>query len=262
MWYRKSRSNIGRIAETEETVPGMKYSNTDMTVVAPAEVQDEGIAANTTHDSLRYQDHVEPEGRVESERRRQRAENISADSASVYPVSESAATIILSHNPQHTSGLSNDSRFREGLDAANQLDEIDRVIGTDSRIQNFVTGMQTLDSAGPEVDIRPRGPRSGLSSSNSKPMASDTITPLDPQAESTPPKRHAKLHTFADRVQEKLRSHGVAGGPEKPFIERTPNKGRAEGIVMRAGVGGQAKQSMGPTALTIVGRSANRFAMA
>ncbi|KAF9225460.1 hypothetical protein BS17DRAFT_599685 [Gyrodon lividus] len=199
-WYRKSRPN----AETEETVPGMKYSSTDMTVVA----QDGEIGSSTTRYSIISQNRDQGDNEIH-------AGNISTDSASVYPPSESTRTI----TQQRT------------LPATNSLDEIDYVIGTDSRIQNFVIGAGRLTTSGSTgSQLGPRGPRlrTGM------PLRR-AITPLDPQEQSTPPKRHSvKSNTFADRVQEKMAENGKI---VKPFVERQPDMTRASSmLVVKTGV--------------------------
>ncbi|KIJ66290.1 hypothetical protein HYDPIDRAFT_109282 [Hydnomerulius pinastri MD-312] len=256
-WYRKSRTNIGSIAETEETVPGMKYSSTDMTVVAQP---NEELGPSATSRSIVSHHHAQYSGHDEI----QETGNMSADSASIYPPSESAATI----TQQRTL---HDSQFFNG---AESLDAIDRVIGSDSRIRDFVTGpgsLTTSRSVGSHMG--PRGPRSGSMPGVPLPR---TIAALDPQAESTPPKR-VKSNTFVDRVQEKMmREKGAGEGEDavKPFVERQPDRTRASSmLVMRAGVDGREGREgrMGksrsdmlgtPIALTPGARSSDRFARA
>ena len=176
-WYRKSRYN----EEVEETVPGMKYSSVDMTVVAQ-------------------------EGEMGSIVTSQDARDGSGDSPSVYPPSESMGTMT------------------QRLDVTASLDEIDRVIGTDSRIHNFVTETGQLTgsgSMGSRLGLRaPRGPR----------LASlpATIAPLNPQEESTP-RKHLRSNTLPDRTQDR----GDAGKEAvRPFVGRQPDMTRSSSMLM------------------------------
>ena len=167
-WYRKSRCNN----EVEETVPGMKYSSTDMTVVAQG-----GSAAS--------------QGGVDG----------SGDSLSFYPTSDSTGTIT------------------QRLNVSASLDEIDRIIGTDSRINTFVTEAGQLTgsgSMGSRLGVRgPRGPR----------LASLPETKVNPQEESTP-RKHLRSNTLPDRIQER--------GKEtvRPFVGRQPDVTRSSSMLL------------------------------
>lgn len=194
-WYRKSRHN----GEVEETVPGMKYSSTDMTVAVQ-----QGEFGSSMNQS------VGSRGVSAGDR--------SGDSPSVYP-SESTGTIT-----QH-------------LNVTASLDEIDRVIGTDSRIHNFVTeaGQLTVSgSLGTRLGLRgPRGPR----------LASlpEAITPLNPQEESTP-RKHLRSNTLPDRSQERGK---VSKETVRPFVGRQPDMTRASSmLVARAGTDVEGFQRM------------------
>lgn len=186
-WYRKSRYN----GEVGETVPGMKYSSTDMTVVAQ-----DGEFGSSMSQSAASQGGVS-------------AEDGSGDSLSFYP-SESTGTIT------------------QRLNVTASLDEIDRVIGTDSRIHDFVTEAGQLTgsgSLGTRLGLRgPRGPR----------LASlpEAITPLNPQEESTP-RKHLRSNTLPDRSQERGK---VSKETVRPFVGRQPDMTRASSmLVARAG---------------------------
>ncbi|KAG1757165.1 hypothetical protein EDB19DRAFT_1841154 [Suillus lakei] len=121
-WYRKSRAISGDNAETDETVPGMKYAR-DITIATEPENADE-----------------EP---VLSEEQHQ-GPNTSADSGSIYPPSQSADTI-----GQHESLLHSVSE-----------EDIDQ--GTPSGSASFARGPITASSSAiePHILARPRGPRS------------------------------------------------------------------------------------------------------
>ena len=188
-WYRKSRCND----EVEETVPGMKYSNTDMTVVA----QDGEIGSSMTEKSVASQAGVS-------------TRDESGDSPSVYPPSESTGTIT------------------RRLNVTTSLDEIDRVIGTDSRIHNFVTEAGQLTgsgSMGSWLGLRgPRGPRLA-----SLPEA------VTPQEESTP-RKHLRSNTLPDRTQEKGKASKET---VRPFVGRQPDMTRASSMVVARGGTGE-----------------------
>ncbi|KAG0707477.1 hypothetical protein DFH29DRAFT_796690 [Suillus ampliporus] len=166
-WYRKSRVTIGNIVETDETVPGMKYAR-DITVATLPESTDEGSV-------LSGEQHQDPDA--------------SADSASVYPPSQSAGTIA----------------HRENLLRSVSEEGIDQVLGTPGGTASFARGYMTASSSAiePRVLARPQGPQSG------------TLSQLQPpQAESTP-----NTTFLARRVQEKLQSPGTSWVIVKPFIE-------------------------------------------
>lgn len=188
-WYRKSRCNN----EVEETVPGMKYSSTDMTVVA----QEGEIRSSVTQKSIASYAGVS-------------TRNGSGDSSSVYPPSESMGTIT------------------QRLNVTASLDEIDRVIGTDSRIHNFVTEAGQLTGSGSMGSrLGPRGPRGPRLAS-----LPEAIIPLDPQEESTP-RKHQRSNTLPDRTQErgKMSKESV-----RPFVGRQPDMTRAASmLVARSG---------------------------
>ena len=175
-WYRKSRCNN----EAEETVPGMKYSNTDMTVMAQevSVVSQGGVSAREA----------------------------SWGSPSVYPPSDSTDTIT------------------QRLNVTASLDEIDRVIGTDSRIHHFVTEAGQLmgsGSVGSRLGLRaPRGPR----------LASlpEAIAPLNLQEESTP-QRQLRSNTLPDRLQER---GGASKETVKPFVGRQPDMTRTSSVLL------------------------------
>jgi hypothetical protein len=181
-WYRKSRCNN----EGGETVPGMKYSSADMTVVA----QDGEMGSIVTEQSVASHGGVDESG----------------DSPSVYPPSETMGTIT------------------QRLNVTASLDEIDRVIGTDSRIHNFVTEAGQLTgsgSVGSRLGLRaPRGPR----------LASlpQSITPLNPQEESTP-RKNLRSNTLSDRMQDRGKASKEA---VRPFVGRQPDMTRASSMLM------------------------------
>ncbi|KAH0838029.1 hypothetical protein J3R83DRAFT_6269 [Lanmaoa asiatica] len=181
-WYRKSRSNDA----AEETVPGMKYSSTDMTVVA----QEGEIGSSMTQKSVVSQAGV----------------STSRDSPSVYPSSESTDTIT-----QH-------------LNVTASLDEIDRVIGTDSRIHNFVTEAGQLSGSGS------MGSRLGLRGPHGPRLASlpEAIPPMDPQEESTP-RKHLRSNTLPDRMQARGKT---SRGTVRPFVGRQPDMTRASSMLV------------------------------
>ncbi|KAF8560043.1 hypothetical protein OG21DRAFT_20691 [Imleria badia] len=157
----------------------MKYSNTDMTVVA----QEESVISQGGV-SLR---------------------DGSGDSPSFYPTSDSTGTI--THR----------------LNVTASLDEIDRIIGTDSRINTFVTEAGQLTgsgSMGSRLGVRgPRGPR--LAS-----LPEAKVTPLDPQEESTP-RKHLRSKTLPDRIQAKAGKETV-----RPFVGRQPDMARASSMLL------------------------------
>lgn len=188
VWYRKSRSTLNNVVETDETIPGMKYSKT-MSVLEPPDMDD--AVPNTTQEVL-----VNSEPPLESQ-----GYDEGYDTDSVYPPSESASTLT-----QQTYEVS-----RANTTAS--LDEIDRVIGSDSRIYKFVTASSQLSEPSTlECPIRPRGPRPGTAISQRQYQIQPNLTlaNLDPEAESTPLQR-VKSNTFNMRVQEKLRAQ--AGRP-------------------------------------------------
>ncbi|KAG9314061.1 hypothetical protein JVU11DRAFT_4840 [Chiua virens] len=150
-WYRKTRNN-GEI-EGAVTVPGMKYSNTDVTVVA----QEGEIGSNVTQWSVASRAGVSTGG----------------DTPSVYPLSESTDTIT------------------QRMNATASLDEIDGVIGSDSRIHHFITEAGQLTGSGS------LGSRLGLRGPRAPHLASlpEVIVPMDPQEESTP-RRHLMTNTL------------------------------------------------------------------
>ena len=191
-WYRK-RKNDG----IEQTVPGMKYSNTDMTVVA----QEGEIESSMTQQSVSSETGIF-------------TTDESGNSPSIYP-SESAGTIT------------------QRLNVTASLDEIDRVIGTDSRIHNFVAEAEQLTgsgSVGSRLSLRgPRGPR----------LASlpEAITPLSPQEESTP-RKHLRSKTLPDRMPEKKTNED----PIRPFVGRQPDMTRASSMLVARGGMGVVKQ--------------------
>ncbi|KAF8445599.1 hypothetical protein L210DRAFT_3641965 [Boletus edulis BED1] len=176
-WYRKSRCN----KEVGETVPGMKYSSTDMTVVAQ-----EGEVGSVSQGGVFVRD-------------------ASGDSSSVYPPSDSTGTIT------------------QRLNVTASLDEIDHVIGTDSRIHNFVTEAGRLTgsgSMGSRLGLRaPRGPRLA--------PPPEAITPPNPRQESTP-RKHPRSNTLPDRVQEREK----ASKETVPFIGRQPSITRASSMLV------------------------------
>ncbi|KAG1754874.1 uncharacterized protein EDB91DRAFT_1276347 [Suillus paluster] len=173
-WYRKSR--IGNIVETDETVPGMKYTR-DMTVATHPENTDDGPVFSG-------EQHQDPD--------------VSADSASVYPPSQSESTIA----------------HRENLLRSVSEEEIGQVLGTLSDTASFARGCMTTSSSAiePHILARPRGPRSG------------TLSQLQPpQAESTP-----NTTFIARRIQEKLQSPGTSWVIVNPFIEHKSDVTKAQ----------------------------------
>lgn len=187
-WYRKSRCND----EVGETVPGMKYS-ADMTVVA----QEGEIGSSATQKSVASQAGIF-------------ARDESGDSLSVYPTSDSTGTIT------------------RRLNVTASLDEIDRIVGTDSRIHNFVSEAGQLTgsgSMGSRLGLRgPRGPR----------LASlpEAITLLSPQEVSTP-RKHLRSNTLPDHTQERGKTSKETF---RPFVGRQPDLTRAASmLVARSG---------------------------
>ncbi|KAG2367786.1 hypothetical protein BDR07DRAFT_1469433 [Suillus spraguei] len=79
-WYRKSRVTSGDLVETDETVPGMKYARDITIAIEPDDVDEVPV--------LSEEQHQDP--------------NTSADSASIYPPSQSADTIEHRENLLHT----------------------------------------------------------------------------------------------------------------------------------------------------------------
>lgn len=182
-WYRKSRCND----EVEVTVPGMKYSSADMTVVA----QEGEIGSSMT--SIASQTGIS-------------TRNGSRDSPSFYPPSESTGTIT------------------QRLNVTASLDEIDRVIGTDSRIYNFVAEAGQLTGSGSMGSrLGPRGPRGPRLAS-----LPEAITPLEPQEESTP-RKHTRSKTLPDRAQERGKMSKEA---VRPFVGRQPDMTRAASMLV------------------------------
>lgn len=197
-WYRKSRCND----EGGETVPGMKYSSTDMTVVA----QEGEVLSSMTEMSVTSQAGVS-------------MRDESGDSPSVYPPSESTGTIT------------------QRLNVTASLDEIDRMIGTDSRIHNFVTEAGQLTgsgSMGSRLGLRgPRGPR----------LASlpEGLTPLSPQEESTP-RKYLRSNTLPDRTRERGKASKES---VRPFVGRQPDMTRASSMLLaRSGTGENFQREM------------------
>ncbi|KAG2155578.1 hypothetical protein DEU56DRAFT_724661 [Suillus clintonianus] len=165
-WYRKSRVIARDIVETDETVPGMKYSR-DMTIAAEPEIADvEPVSSKEQHQDM----------------------NTSADSASIYPPSQSADTIEHRENSLHPVSE----------------EDIDQVLGVPSSTASFARGLTASSSAiEPHTLARPRGPRSGTPSQ---------LQP--PQAESAP-----NTTFLSRRIQEKMQSPGASWVIVKPFTE-------------------------------------------
>ncbi|KAG2350798.1 hypothetical protein BDR05DRAFT_994158 [Suillus weaverae] len=165
-WYRKSRITGGDLVETDETVPGMKYAR-DMTIATEPENADEVP--------------------VLSEEQLQDP-NTSADSASIYPPSQSADTI----------------GHRENLLHSVSEEDIDQDPGIFSSTASFARHITASSSAiEPHILARPRGPRS---------------TPIQfqpPQAESTP-----NTTFLSRRIEERMQSPGASWVIVKPFTER------------------------------------------
>jgi len=181
-WYRKSRHND----VAEETVPGMKYSSTDMTVVA----QEGEIASDSTQKSIASQAIFSRSG----------------GSPSDYATSDSTSTIT------------------QRLNVAVSLDEIDRAIGTDSRIHDFVAGVGQLTGSGSVgSQFGPRGPRGQRLAS-----LPEAMTHLDPQEESTPPK-HSRSNTLPHRMYERTRE---SKDNVRPFVGRQPDMTRTSSMLL------------------------------
>lgn len=122
-WYRKSRATSGDLVKTDETVPGMKYAR-DITIAADPENVDEMPVLSEEQ----YQD-----------------PNTSADSASIYPPSQSADTIGSRENPLYPVSE----------------EDIDQDPGTPSGTASFARHITASSSAiEPHILARPRGPRS------------------------------------------------------------------------------------------------------
>ena len=195
-WYRKSRCNN----EVGETVPGMKYSATDMTVVA----QEGEIGSSVTQISVASQAGAT-------------AHDGSGDSPSIYP-SESTGTIM------------------QRLNVTASLDEIDRVIGSDSRIHNFVTGTEQLTgsgSLGSRLGLRgPRGPR----------LASlpEAVTPVSLQEESTP-RKHLRSNTLPYHTPERGKANK---GTVRPFVGRQPDITRTSSMLVTRGMDGDFQREI------------------
>lgn len=165
-WYRKSRVTSGDIVQTDETVPGMKYAR-DITIATEPENVDEAPV-------LSEEQHQDP--------------NTSADSASIYPPSQSADTIEHRDNLLHTVSE----------------EDIAQDPGTPSGTADFARHITASSSAiEPHILVRPRGPRS-------------TQIQLElPQAERT------QNTTFLSRrIEERMQSPGASWVIVKPFTER------------------------------------------
>ncbi|KAG1864746.1 hypothetical protein DFJ58DRAFT_655641 [Suillus subalutaceus] len=186
-WYRKSRAISGDLVETDETVPGMKYTR-DITIATEPENVDEVPVSSE-------EQHQDP--------------NTSADSASIYPPSQSADTI---GNPLYPVSE----------------EDIDQDPGTPSGTAGFARHITASSSAiEPHILARPRGPRS---------------TPIQlqpPQAESTP-----NTTFLSRRIEERMQSPGASWVIVKPFTEhradaiktqksRIPNFGSSSMILPR-----------------------------
>ncbi|KAG1885482.1 hypothetical protein F4604DRAFT_1918180 [Suillus subluteus] len=186
-WYRKSRAISGDLVETDETVPGMKYTR-DITIATEPENVDEVPVSSE-------EQHQDP--------------NTSADSASIYPPSQSADTI---GNPLYPVSE----------------EDIDQDPGIPSGTAGFARHITASSSAiEPHILARPRGPRS---------------TPIQlqpPQAESTP-----NTTFLSRRIEERMQSPGASWVIVKPFTEhradaiktqksRIPNFGSSSMILPR-----------------------------
>lgn len=165
-WYRKSRATSGDLVETDETVPGMKYTR-DITIAIEPENADEvpGLSEEQ-HQDL----------------------NTSADSASIYPPSESADTIGHHENILHP--------------VSEQ--DIDQDPGTPSGAASFARHITASSSAiEPHILARPRGPRS---------------TPIQLQ---TAQVENTHNTTFLSRrIEDRMQSPGASWVIVKPFTER------------------------------------------
>lgn len=165
-WYRKSRAISGDLVETDETVPGMKYTR-DITIATEPENTDEvPVLSEEQHQDL----------------------NTSADSASIYPPSESADTIGHHENILHPVSE----------------EDIDQDPGTLSGAASFARHITASSSViEPHILARPRGPRS---------------TPIQLQTSKAESTHNTTF--LSRRIEERMQSPGASWVIVKPFTER------------------------------------------
>ncbi|KAG2156636.1 uncharacterized protein EDB93DRAFT_1326348 [Suillus bovinus] len=164
-WYRKSRATSRDLVETDETVPGMKYARDITIATEPENVYEVPVPSEEQHEGP----------------------DTSADSASIYPPSQSADTI----------------EHREHLLHPVSEEEIDQEPKTPNGITNFGRHITASSSAiEPRILARPRGPRS-------------TPIQFQPQAEGTP-----NMTFLSRRIEERMQSPGASWVIVKPFTDR------------------------------------------
>ncbi|KAH7916429.1 hypothetical protein BJ138DRAFT_995669 [Hygrophoropsis aurantiaca] len=180
-WYKKSRSTLIDNPSANETVPGMKYSDQDTTVIFQP-------VSDSTDDVQQVE-----------------INNASMDSASVYPPSEFMG-------PNTTRNLMNCRSSSE--------DEINQVLSSESRLLRFVRGelpssgsIQSIGSG--FVPHPPRGPRSEMSTRMSQSIIHPSTVTCSQGDE---PLRPASLTSFAQRVRDKLQAaHASDNKYEQPI---------------------------------------------